>query len=404
MEAAVQRFLHLALLTLAAALAQGVPPAHGADRGDAAPRKDAVQLRKDADDIEKRLSTSGLLYGRPELDAYVQGVADALVRPGDREPIRLKVIRGPWPNAFVLPNGAAYVTTGMLDMLDNESQLACVLGHEMTHLVEEHALQELRAEHVREGWTLAAAMLLGAVAAYYGGSTAGTAFADLTASAGNLWTLSAVSGYSRDNEREADRQGFERLVAAGYDTAQAPVVFELLLARTPDEAEGARPYFATHPRLEERIASFRELSATRAGAAPGKAEAERYFVAVGDLPIEQAMLLIDGGQPVLAEQSIGRYLGRHPDDARAHFVTGEMWQARPGEAGAVEQAIAAYDRAAALPGTPPAALRNKGLLHRERGESQLAKDAFERYLALDPQAVDAGIVRLYLQELAAPPP
>jgi tetratricopeptide (TPR) repeat protein len=116
------------------------------------------------------------------------------------------------------------------------------------------------------------------------------------------------------------------------------------------------------------------------------------------------LLLIDGGQPVLAGQSIERYLGRHPDDARAHFVTGEMWQARPGEAGAVEQAIAAYDRAAALPGTPPAALRNKGLLHRERGESQLAKDAFERYLALDPQAVDAGIVRLYLQELAAPPP
>jgi hypothetical protein len=44
------------------------------------------------------------------------------------------------------------------------------------------------------------------------------------------------------------------------------------------------------------------------------------------------------------------------------------------------------------------------LLHRERGESPLAREAFERYLTLDPQAVDAGIVRLYLQELSAAPP
>ncbi len=399
MEVAVGRLLRVVLLILAATLAYGATPALGSE--DTTPRKDAAQLRKDADDIEKRLSTSGLLYDRSELDTYLQSVGDALARPDDREPIRLKAIRGPWPNAFVLPNGAAYVTTGMLDMLDNEAQLACVLGHEMTHVVEEHALQEFRAQRVREGWTMAFAVLLGAAAAYYGGSAAGSVFADLTVSAGELWTLSAVSGYSRDNEKEADREGFERLVTAGYDTAQAPAVFELLLARTPGEAQGARPYFATHPKLEERIASFRELSAARAGAPSGKVDEERYFVAIGELPIDQALLLIDAGQPALARLSIDRYVARRPDSARAHFAAGEVWRALPGEAGAIDNAIAAYAQSAALPGTPPAALRNKGLLHRERGESQLAREAFERYLALDPQAVDAGIVRLYLLELSS---
>jgi predicted Zn-dependent protease len=213
----------LPLLALAAALAHGAGSAEDTPAtADAAPRKDVVELRRDADDIEKRIATSGLLYGQPGLDAYLQGVADALVRPDDREPIRLKAIRGPWPNAFVLPNGASYVTTGMLDMLDNEAQLACVLGHEMTHLVEQHALHEMRAQRTRQGWATALAVLIGAVGAYYGGGQAGAALADLTASAGQLWTISAVSGYSRDNEREADRAGFERLVAAGYDSAQAP--------------------------------------------------------------------------------------------------------------------------------------------------------------------------------------
>lgn len=395
----------LPLLALAAALAHGACRAADVPASaDASPRKDVLELRRDADDIEKHISTSGLLYGRPDLDVYLQAVADGLRRPEDREPIRLHAIKGPWPNAFVLPNGASYVTTAMLDMLDNEAQLACVLGHEMTHLVEQHALQEMRAQRTRQGWATALAVLIGAVGAYYGGSQAGAALADLTASAGQLWTISAVSGYSRDNEREADLAGFERLVAAGYDAAQAPVVFELLLARTPDDAPGARPYFATHPKLEERIASFRELAAAKGGGPAGATNVERYFAAIGELPIEQALLLIEAGQPALAQLGIGRYLDRRPDSARAHFVAGEAWRARPTENGAIDYAIAAYAQAAALPGTPPAALRNKGLLHRERGENDLAREAFEEYIALDPQAVDAGIVRLYLQELSAAPP
>ncbi|NJD32493.1 MAG: hypothetical protein FIB04_11475 [Gammaproteobacteria bacterium] len=400
------RFLRtLPLLALAAALAYGACSAADVPApADSAPRKDALELHRDADDIEKRIATSGLLYGSSDLDAYLQGVADALARPDDQEPIRLKAIKGPWPNAFVLPNGASYVTTGMLDMLDNEAQLACVLGHEMTHLVEQHALQEMRAQRTRQGWATALAVLVGAVGAYYGGSQAGAALAALTASAGQLWTISAVSGYSRDNEREADRVGFERVAAAGYDTAQAPVVFELLLARTPDDAGGVRPYFATHPKLEERIASFRELATAQAGGPAGATNAERYLAAIGDLPLEQALLLIEAEQPALAQLSVGRYLDRHPDSAQAHFVAGEAWRARPNESGAIDYAIAAYAQAAALPGTPPTALRNKGLLHRERGENELAREAFEKYLALDPQAVDAGIVRLYLQELSAAPP
>jgi predicted Zn-dependent protease len=364
---------------------------------------DESELLRDASDIDKRISTSGQLYGKPGLDEYVQQVTDALTSPDQTDRIRVRVLKSPWPNAFVLPNGSSYVTTAMLDMLDNEAQLACVLGHEMTHLVEHHALQEMRAQSARLGWTGVLAVLLGAAGAYYGGGQVGSALANLTASAGQLWTMSAVSGYSRDHEREADREGFKRVVAAGYDSAQAPTVFESLLAQTPDAMDQPRPYFASHPKLEERIASAKELVAAAPGAPPGRTDAERYLSAIDDLPVEQALLYVEAGEPAAAQRSLQRYLARRDDDARAHYAAGQAWQLQKSVAGWAENALAEYGRAAALPGTPPDALRRKGLLHRERGENDAAREAFERFLVLDPQAVDAGLVRLYLQEIQVSP-
>jgi hypothetical protein len=374
---------------------------------DAAPaaqptRADAVALRRDADEIERRIRAAGLLYGNTSLDAYLQSVTDSLRGPGDPEPIRIRVIWGPWPNAFVLPNGATYATTALLDMLDSEAQLACVVGHEMTHLSRHHALEEDRARRTREGWTTALSIILGAAGTYYGGGQAGSALASLTSSAGDLWTMAAVSGYSRDHEREADQAAFVRLVAAGYDPVEATKVFASLLARTPSGAGQSRPYFASHPRLEERIASFQELAAAKA-VAGGRIEAARYFEALGDLPLDHAAAMLEAGDASAARQGLERYVARKPGNVRAHYLLGKAWQEDAEAPGHVEHALAEYGRAAALPSVPPDALRQKGLLHRERGENAAARDAFERFLALDPQAVDAGLIRLYLQEMAAGP-
>jgi predicted Zn-dependent protease len=360
-------------------------------------------LLSDASDIDKTIATGGLLYGNLELDAYVQSVADRLTQPEDARTIRVRVLKGPWPNAFVLPNGSSYVTTAMLEMVQNEAQLACVIGHEMTHLTGQHALQEFRAQKTRLAWSSVLAVVVGAAGAYYGGGQVGSLLANLTADAGELWTLSAVSGYSQDHEREADRQGFARLVAAGYDGAQAPVVFELLLAQTPDAAGQPRPYFASHPKLEERIASMRALAAAATPADAGHVDADRYLSAVGELPLEQAFMLIEAGQPAEAQRSVERFLSRNPENARAHYAAGEAWRSLGCGPTCADRAIDEYSRAAALPGTPPDALRKKGLLHRERGEMPAAREAFERFLALDPTAIDAGLIRVYVRELDEPP-
>jgi Zn-dependent protease with chaperone function len=388
---------------LAAALGLALPVAPCLAESAATPSKVELELQRDADDVEKRIATGGMLYGDAALDAYVQSIVSSLEEPGVPGSIRIRVIKAPLPNAFVLPNGAAYVNTALLAMVDNEAQLACVLGHEMTHFLHKHALEEFRAGKTRQSWTNALAILLGAAGAYYGGGQVGQAVANLTVGAGQLWTLAAVRGYSQDNEREADRDGFNRLVARGYDGAEAPKVFELLEASTPDDSPGERPYFSSHPRLTERIASMKLLAAEAGAGSGGRVEAERFFAALGELPLDQAMFLLEGDEHDSARAAVDRYLARRPDSARAHFVSGEIWRAAHDTPGSVDRALAEYEAAASLPDTPAAALRNKGLLHRERGEAAAARDAFTRYLSVAPQAIDAGLIRLYLAELEAPP-
>ena len=76
---------------------------------------------------------------------------------------------------------------------------------------------------------------------------------------GDLMAASSMYGYSRELEREADAEGFQRLQAAGYDVSQAPVTFEYLLVEV-EALDIDEPYFfSTHPGLRERIDSFREL-------------------------------------------------------------------------------------------------------------------------------------------------
>lgn len=367
------------------------------------PSKEEAELVRDADDIEKRLSSSGQLYGSATVDAYVQSVADAVRSPTDTTPLRARVVKSPWPNAYVLPNGAAYVTTAMLAMIDNEAQLACILGHETTHLAQHHALKATREQKVREGFLFALSMLAGVAGTYYTGyGDVGTLLANLTQSAGQLWMLSAISGYSRDYEREADALGFERFAAAGYATDEAPRVFETLLARTVDAGDKVRPYFASHPKLEERVASVKALAASHP-VAGGRTEEARYAAALGELPLDQAESWLKSGDAVQAQRTVDRYLTRNPQSSRAHYLAGECWRQQPDRPDWFGNAVAEYERAAALPAPPPDALRQKGLLHRERGQAAESRAAFEKLLALDPQAVDAGLIRMYLQEMGTAP-
>ena len=212
---------------------------------------DEQELWRTASRIEQSIACdecSDLLYRNAALDEYLQAVADRLLAQFAGEPVlevRVHAIKHPARNAFVLPNGATYISTGLFVSMDNEDQLATVLGHELSHFLGRHSLRNTRHTENRRRWSTAFGIL-----------AAGAGI-----DAGTLWSISSIGGYSRELEMEADTLGLQLMIDAGYDPGQAPRIFENLLAAADENEPAAAQVYASHPQLQDRLSNYRTLVA-----------------------------------------------------------------------------------------------------------------------------------------------
>jgi predicted Zn-dependent protease len=424
-----------ALLVLAALLFTGplgcasprsVQPI-GAEGAAFALERDEQRLWEQARDEEKKLRQKAVLYEDPILEEYLNRVARDLVPPEARgqEPLRVRVtvIRDPTLNAFTYPTGSVYVHTGLLARLENEAQLATVLGHEIVHCTHRHALKHTRSVRNKAiGFSIAALAASIVVAGAAGDQAAKGDWRDayIINQVGNILVglglqlafLAAVNGFGRDLEREADEVGLARMTAAGYDPRQAPRVFEILKEDKGDPSKAEVFFFGSHPRLDERIATTRELVATRhpgAGAEGRVADTRDFRMRTRVLVRDNAALDIEAGRLNLAEDALGRVLALTPNDAVAHYLRGQVHEKRAAEAKTPAEkrdlegrAVASYDEALRHDPAYADPHKGKGLLHFKAGRRQEALAAFHRYLELRPDAPDARQIKDYILELEAP--
>ena len=172
---------------------------------------------------------------------YVNAVGQRLVAVSDRRNIAYSftVLEKNEINAFALPGGYLYIYTGLLKLMDNEAELAAVLGHELSHVVARHGIKRMQQ--------VLGISLIEQIALGNRGSEAAK-------SAINLGIGIALQGYSRENELEADRDGVYYLYRAGYDPKAAVTMFQKLAG----QEKGGRSVFerlaASHPETKERIA------------------------------------------------------------------------------------------------------------------------------------------------------
>ncbi|HEU4383418.1 MAG TPA: tetratricopeptide repeat protein, partial [Anaeromyxobacteraceae bacterium] len=320
----------------------------------------------------------------PALEAYLMSVARKIQSPAAWKavPFRIKVLRNFRPNAFALPNGAVYLHTGILARMDSEAELATLLGHEMTHATHRHAAREL------------------ASASNWGAALAGinVATLGLATPLGALAAGAAVSGHGRDLEREADRVGMELVAAAGYELADAPKLFQHLLEWTKEEKEEDDEsfFFASHPRLEERLESTQDLLAgPYRGRTGGVRNADVFRHKTLKAVIANGRLDLAAGRRDAARRDAQRVLAVDPRYAPAHAVLGEAARQRD-EQGDLDEAVAHYRRALALDPRLAPAWRGLGLALFKKGDRKGARPAFSRYLELEPAAADRGHVKDYL--------
>jgi predicted Zn-dependent protease len=218
--------------------------------------------RKVGAEASKQLEASDGLYDDPKLTAYVNVIGQKVVsQVSNRQyDFQFHIIDQPVPNAFSLPGGYVYVTRGLLALTESPDELACVLGHETTHVIKRHAAQRMEAATVPGIFALPGAVV-GTIS-----PLAGELLAAPAQGVGGLF----LAGYSRDQERQADRTGQELAARAGFD----PHALSEFLDRLGDfETFASNPrdqripsIFQTHPQTPERVAATRkradELMAT----------------------------------------------------------------------------------------------------------------------------------------------
>lgn len=183
------------------------------------------------------------LVDDPELQRYVNAVGTWVASQSERPqlPWRFAVNDSEHVNAFAAPGGYIIVTRGMMNTVQNEAELAGVLGHEIGHVIRKHHLNALRKGSFVN--------LLGAGAA---AGAAGSRNAELVAALVGPTKELYARGLDKDDEFEADRVGVVLATRAGYDPWGLPSALQTLAKIKPDD-----PYmallFKTHPNPSTRL-------------------------------------------------------------------------------------------------------------------------------------------------------
>jgi predicted Zn-dependent protease len=197
------------------------------------------------------------VYADAELQRYVESIGMRMAATSQRPnlPWHFTVVDSPAVNAFALPGGYIYITRGILVYLNDESQLAAALGHEIGHVTARHAAQQYSK-------ATAAQLGLGLGAIFSPAARAAGGLAQ-----GGLGLLFLKHG--RDDELQADRLGAEYEAKNGWDAAGMQNMLRTL-SRIDAQADrrGTPNYLATHPASADRVQKIDETVATLRGA-PG---------------------------------------------------------------------------------------------------------------------------------------
>jgi predicted Zn-dependent protease len=192
----------------------------------------------------------------PQVNAYITRIGKRLAAaaPGAKYPYSFTVANYREINAFALPGGPVWMNRGVLQAAGDESQVAGVLAHEIAHIAQRHAADQMTKAVVAK-WSLG---MLGAMLGNAGGAGAAQV-------AGALVTDGVFLKFSRDDEKEADQVGLQIMRKAGWDPRGMTGLFEVLRREGKRDPGAVEVFFSTHPSPEDRIAQLNAATARSRG-------------------------------------------------------------------------------------------------------------------------------------------
>jgi predicted Zn-dependent protease len=179
------------------------------------------------------------------LNDYIDRTGKNLAKQTHRPhlPYSFRGVNAAYVNAYAFPGGSIAATRGILLALDNEAELAALLGHELGHVNARHTAQQMSKAVLTQTVVGSVSVLAGTQGALYG---------QLASQIGAIGAGALLASYSRDNEREADELGMEYMVRSNYSPEGMIGLMEMLQSLSKQKPGAIELMFATHPMGEER--------------------------------------------------------------------------------------------------------------------------------------------------------
>ncbi|MBC7834471.1 MAG: M48 family metalloprotease [Phycisphaerales bacterium] len=244
--------LLLALPLVAVLTACSTNPTTGKSQFNALSREDEIQMGNQA--APELIKEMGGEVPDPDLRAYVVEVGQRLIphteADGPQRQWTFTLLNSDVINAFALPGEKVFMSRGLAAKLDNEAQLAAVLGHEVGHVMARH-INDRVSQQLGAG-------IAGAVAGIVIGEVTDSDTVRQVAPIGlSIGSQVILLKFSRNQETEADTLGMRYMAKAGYDPIGALGVMQVLARESGPR--GGPEILATHPYPETRIANIQRL-------------------------------------------------------------------------------------------------------------------------------------------------
>lgn len=319
----------------------------------------------------------------PYLTSYINRIGQRLVSQMGPQPYQYRffILEDPTTNAFAVPGGYIFVTTGFIRAMEREGELAGVLAHEISHIYGRHLARQLDKSKV-----VTAASVLGALA---------SVFLGVGPLAQSLMVGSMAAGeaamlkYSREHEQEADSLGFKWMVKAGYNPRDMMTIFKKLGRRRWFEGGEIPVYLSTHPDIDSRIVDFSHQLANYPGNLPQGRDSEefRYFT----LKLEGLV-----GNAALLLRRMEQEIQREPQNPRFYYGKA-LALAKLGRSA---EAVAAFQKALSLAPDNFLIQRDLAIHYFNQNNFVEAQQSLERLAQSHPQdeAVLYYLGRLYQEK------
>lgn len=318
------------------------------------------------------------------LNRYVQQVGQRVAAVSDSDlPYEFVVVNDGTPNAWALPGGKIAVHRGLLMQLENEAELAAVLGHEVVHAAARHGAKSMERAMLLQG-----AVMLTAI------GVSDNDYANYIVGGASIGAQLISQRYGRDAELESDAHGMRYMAAAGYDPAAAITLQEkfvkLSASRQTSWLDGL---FASHPPSQQRVDRNRETYATIAAdynmnRETGKArydEALTYLRSKQDAysAFDQATTLLSNKEIDAAMRRVDKAISLEPREARFYGLKADILYNSKDYKAAIDQ----YSKALSRDEDYFEYYLGRGISYSRLGNRDAARSDLERSNSLLPTAL-----------------